>query len=174
MALTFKCTTVHNTSTAARYFCSNWPSVVRGNWTRVVLFLLYFRLFTFSDLYWVCLSVFSCTVLFVSISQVIFAFSALTLLVGRQEGHPACKKLLSGVVLAWLPVWSEMQTCIWPSWCHCHSLSLASVKSRLVLPFWYRLTWVVPKKGPLNGSVCVTKLLILLQLLTLPLTLIHW
>ena len=27
--------------------------------------LLYFRLFTFSDLYWVCLSVFSCTVLFV-------------------------------------------------------------------------------------------------------------
>jgi len=33
--------------------------------------LLYFRLFTFSDLYCVCLSVFSCTVLFVSISQVI-------------------------------------------------------------------------------------------------------
>ena len=33
--------------------------------------LLYFRLFTFSNLYWVCLSVFSCTVLFVSISQVI-------------------------------------------------------------------------------------------------------
>jgi len=31
---------------------------------------------------------------------------------------------------------------------HCHSLSLASVKSRLVLPFWYRLTWVVPEKGP--------------------------
>jgi len=37
------------------------------------------------------------------------AFSALTLLVGRQEGHPACKKL-SGGVLAWLSVWSEMQT----------------------------------------------------------------
>ena len=42
------------------------------------------------------------------------AFSALTLLVGRQEGHPACKKL-SGGVLAWFSVWSEMQTCIWPS-----------------------------------------------------------
>jgi len=26
-----------------------------------------------------------------------FAFSALTLLVGRQEGHPACKKLSGGV-----------------------------------------------------------------------------
>ena len=23
------------------------------------------------------------------------------------------------------------------------------------LPFWYRLTWVVPEKGPLNGGVCV-------------------
>jgi len=71
------------------------------------------------------------------------SFSALTLLVGRQEGHPACKKL-SGGVLAWLSVWSEAQTCIWPSWCHCHPLSLASVKSRFVLPFWYRLTRVVP------------------------------
>jgi len=33
------------------------------------------------------------------------------------------------------------------SWCHCHSLSYASVKSRLVLPFWYWLSWVVPEKG---------------------------
>ena len=39
------------------------------------------------------------------------AFSALTLLVGWQEGHPASKKL-SGGVLAWLFVWSEVQTCI--------------------------------------------------------------
>ena len=37
------------------------------------------------------------------------AFSALTLLVGRQEGHLACKKL-SGEVLAWLSAWSEVQT----------------------------------------------------------------
>ena len=57
-------------------------------------------------------------------------------------------------MLAWLSVWSEVQTCIWSSWCHCHSQSLASVKSRLVLPFCYRLTWVVPEKGPLN-CVCV-------------------
>jgi len=39
--------------------------------------------------------------------KLIDAFSALTLLVGRQEGHPACKKL-SGGVLAWLSVWSEL------------------------------------------------------------------
>jgi len=54
------------------------------------------------------------------------AFSALTLLVGRQERHPACKKT-EWWVLVWLSIWSEMLTCIWPSWCHCHSLSLASV-----------------------------------------------
>ena len=62
---------------------------------------------------------------------------------------------LSGGVLASLSVWSEMETCIQPSWCHCYSLSLASVKPRLVLPFWYRLTPVVPENGPLNGCVCV-------------------
>ena len=74
---------------------------------------------------------------FFSVLLLLVAFSALTLLVGRQEGHPACKK---------------------QSWCHCHSLSLASVKSRSVLPFWYWLTWVVPEKGPLNG--CVLLLLV--------------
>jgi len=31
-----------------------------------------------------------------------------------QEGHPACKKL-SGGVLAWLFVWSDVQICIWPA-----------------------------------------------------------
>jgi len=71
--------------------------------------------------------------------------SALLLLVGRQEGHLACKKL-TGKVLVWLPVWSEVQTCMWPSWRHCHSLSLASVKTRLVLPLWHWLTRVKGKK----------------------------
>ena len=71
---------------------------------------------------------------------------------GRKGIRPV--KQLSGGVLAWLSVWSEVQTCIWHSWCHCYSLSLASVKSRLVLPFWYRLTRVVADKGPLNGCVC--------------------
>ena len=83
------------------------------------------------------------------------AFSALMLLLGRQEGHPVCKKNWVVGVLVWLSVWSEVQTCIWPSWCYCHSLSLASVKSRLVVPFWYRPTRIVPEKGPLNGCVCV-------------------
>ena len=47
---------------------------------------------------------------FGTISQIL-AFSASKLLVGQQEGHPSCKKL-SGGVLAWLSVWSEVQTCI--------------------------------------------------------------
>jgi len=38
-------------------------------------------------------------------------------------------------VLAWVAVYGEVQTSTWPRWCHCHPLSLASVKSRLVLPF---------------------------------------
>ena len=42
-------------------------------------------------------------------------------------------------------------------WCipsHCHSPSLASVKSRLVLPFWYRLTQGSPGKRAVK-RVCV-------------------
>jgi len=56
----------------------------------------------------------------------ITSFSALTLLVGQHEGLPACK-IQSGGVLVWLSVWGKMQICIWLSWCHCHSLSLAPV-----------------------------------------------
>ena len=83
-------------------------------------------------------------------SMLLQCFDAVGWVAGRASG---LLKLSCGV-LTWLSVWSELQTCIWPSWCHCHSLSLASVKSRLVLPFWYRLTRVVPDKGPLN-VVCV-------------------
>ena len=60
----------------------------------------------------------------------------------------------SGGVLAWLSVCSEVQTCIWPSWCHCHSLSLAFFNPDC-FAFWYRLTWIVPGNGPLHGCVCV-------------------
>ena len=40
---------------------------------------------------------------------------------GGRKGIRPVKKL------AWLSVWSKVQTCIWPSWCHCHSLSLVCV-----------------------------------------------
>jgi len=77
------------------------------------------------------------------------AFSALTLLVGRQEGHPACKKTEwsgAGVAIC-LERGAELHMA------QPMPLSLASEKSRLVLPFWYRLTQVVLDKGPLNGCV---------------------
>jgi len=66
---------------------------------------------------------------------------------GRKGIRPV--KNLSGGVLAWLSDLHMAQLS------HCHSLSLASVKSRLVSPFWYWFTQVVPEKGPLNGYVCV-------------------
>ena len=79
--------------------------------------------------------------------------SALTLLVGRHEEHPICKNWATIICL------ERGADCLHvvqhSSWCHCilkprHS-SLASFKSRLVLPFWYRLTQVVLEKRPLNG-----------------------
>jgi len=85
--------------------------------------------------------------------------------VGWAAGSASGLYKLSGGVLAWLSVLSEVQTCIWPSWCHCHSLSLDSVKSRLVLPFWYWLTWVVPEKGPLNGCMYVFQYLHLFSII---------
>jgi len=81
------------------------------------------------------------------------AFSALTLLVGRQEWHPACKKLEwwgAGVVIC-LERGADLhvaQLMPLPLTVSCFS----KIRKRLVLPFWYRLTWVVLDKGPLNGS----------------------
>jgi len=65
------------------------------------------------------------------------------MLVGRQEGHPACKKTEwwgAGVVIS-LEQGADLHMA------QLISLSLASVKSRLVLPFWYWLTQVVLEKG---------------------------
>jgi len=84
----------------------------------------------------------------------LFAVSALMLLVGREEGHPACKKL------EW---WGTGMVICLERDADLHMAQLmplpftvsCSVKSRLVLPFWYRLTRVVLEKGPLNGCVCV-------------------
>ena len=90
------------------------------------------------------------------------AFGALTLLVGHQEEHPACKNwamrcwcgCLSGARCKLLHVVQLMPL---------HPLTssfLAVFKSRLVLPFWYRLTQVVLEKRPLNGCSCSSSLLI--------------
>ena len=92
-----------------------------------------------------------------------FAFSALTLLVGQQEGHPACKKLSSGVLAS---ICQERGADLhMAQLMPLPQLSLAPLRSRLVLPFWYRLTQVVPDKGPLNGCMYVTTHLCVILLL---------
>jgi len=53
-------------------------------------------------------------------------------------------------MLVWLAVWSDVQTCICPSCSHYHSLSLASVKSRLVSSGALNST---PTKQPGQGVV---------------------
>ena len=84
-------------------------------------------------------------------SMQLFAFSALTLLVGWQEGHPACKNWVVG---CWRGYLSGARCRL--AYAQLMPLpTLASVKSRLVLHFRYRLTWVVLEKGPLNVCVCV-------------------
>jgi len=78
-------------------------------------------------------------------------------------------KKLSDEVLVWLSDWSEVQiVCVMvqlmllplhpknPS-------SVASFKSRLVLPFWYRLTQVDQEKRPSNGAVVVVVGLIIMS-----------
>ena len=51
--------------------------------------------------------------LLVSSSLIIFPFSALTLLIGRREGHPVCKKLILGLLMV----------TIWQALCKCYSFS---------------------------------------------------
>jgi len=73
------------------------------------------------------------------------------LLVGLQEWHLACNEWWD-----WCGAHVLLQQAadfVYGPEFHCHSLSLALGKSRLVLPFRYRLTWVV-LDGLLNGHCC--------------------
>ena len=82
-----------------------------------------------------------------------------TLLVGWQEGLPACKKQWwsAGVVVC-LKQGADLHTA------QLMPLPLAVTcfsKIQIGFLFWYRLTWVVPEKGPLkvrarvHACVCV-------------------
>jgi len=84
-----------------------------------------------------------------------YAFIVLILLVGRQEEHPVPKKLSDEVYHAGVVIYLEQSTV------DLHTVqlmprlppqsSLASLKSRMILPFWHLLTQVVLEKRPLNG-----------------------
>ena len=60
------------------------------------------------------------------ISFCLQCFDAVGWAAGRASGLEKNEWWGTGVVI--LSVWSKVQTCIWPSWCHCYSLSPASVK----------------------------------------------
>ena len=82
------------------------------------------------------------------------AISASTLLVGRQKGiWPVKNEWWGAGMVICLERGADLHTAQLmplPLTVSC----LKSIKSRLVLPFWYRLTWVVLDKRPLNGCVC--------------------
>ena len=84
-----------------------------------------------------------------------FAFSALTLLVGQPEVRPACKKTEwwgAGVVVC-LERDADLHMA------HLMPLPLTVScfsKIQICLPVGYWLTRVVLDKGPLNGCVCTT------------------
>jgi len=100
----------------------------------------------------------NCSVNFPTIyCESVHLLSCLTLLVGRQEEHPARKNWvmrcqhghLSGARCKWFAHSPPDATATLSS--------LASLKSRLVSPFWCRLTQVVLEERPLHGclSVCL-------------------
>ena len=120
------------TSSASQH-CWGRPTRTAGQ----CLFLLHFRLFR-------------------SNKSMSYAFSALTLLVGRQEGHPACKKQWWGAgVVIYLERGAELhmaQQMPLPLTVSCFS------KIQIVFTFLILAHLGSPGKGPLNGCVCVCKL----------------
>jgi len=89
--------------------------------------------------------------------EIEFAFSAFTLLVGRQEEHLACKKWVMGY-------WRGYLSGVWCKWfalsscCHCHPIVSCFSKIQNGLPFWCWLTQVVLEKRPLNVCMYVCTL----------------
>jgi len=86
----------------------------------------------------------------VHMSLYVCAFSALTLLVGRQEK-------LSDEMLAWLSVWSEVRMIyIRSSWCHCHRIISCFIKIQIGLSFLVPAYPVCPGKEAIKRvSVCL-------------------
>jgi len=83
--------------------------------------------------------------------EVLFSFSALTLLVGHQEEHPACKNWVMRCWCSYLSV--AMCRLFGPADATASLNPIISclIKSRLVLSFWCWLTDVVVENRPLNG-----------------------
>ena len=109
-----------------------------GSWSRFSLHVRYAIRFPFYvNLLQVSLFRFICGLL-------AFAFSALTLLVGCQEGHPA-RKNLTDEVLAWLSSGAKCLRMVQLMPQLPHHVCFSKIQNGL--SFWYRLTRVAPDKG---------------------------
>jgi len=84
-------------------------------------------------------------------------FSALTLLVERQEGHPACKKL-SGGVLAWLSVWRYL---------HMSQLMPLPLTVRCFSKIQIDFTFLVPAHPGSPGKRAVKRVCVLVRVVYL-------
>jgi len=99
--------------------------------------------------------------------SVLFAFSAWTLLGVRKSIRPV--KLSNEVLVICLKRGADCLHMVQLMPLHPKTLQyLASLKSKLVLPFWYRLTQVVLEKRPINGCSSSS---IIISIKTEPLTL---
>jgi len=85
------------------------------------------------------------------------AFCALTLLVGHQEEHLACKKWVTRCWHGYMFRARSKCFAYGPADATATLSSLASLKCRLVKAFWCGLTQVVLEKRPLNG--CLSRIL---------------
>ena len=68
------------------------------------------------------------------------AFSALTLLAGCQEQHPASKKIegwSAGMVICLEQGCKVQIICMWSSWCHCHPIISCFLHEN---PHWFNLS----------------------------------
>jgi len=83
--------------------------------------------------YWDPVVLWCCRLLGLQCFALCFDMTSLLWCCSLVAGRASGLKNLSGGVLALISVWGRVQICMWPSWCHCHWLSLASLKSILVL-----------------------------------------
>jgi len=98
------------------------------------------------------------------VSFIIFFFSALTLLVWRQEGHPACKKTewwVASVVIC-LELGADLHMAqLMPLPLSVSCFSKIQIGSTFLVPAHLGS----PGKGPLNGCVCVCVIIFFCTLL---------
>ena len=85
-----------------------------------------------------------------------FSLQCFHAVVGRQKGHPACKKVVGAGVVICLERGADLHMAqLMPLPLTVSCFSKIQIGFTFLVTFWYRLTRVDLDKGPLNGCVCV-------------------